>query len=201
MSEKIRCPICGSETAVRKVTEGSKAGRKFHVCKRYPDCTGRVSVRSIANVESRKSLRLLIELVSLTTIFLFLSMIIFSMEQDTISIFGHSFHVNNIYILFWTLGSFSAIFSLVSLVLMFSLSKAKSLGEWIESSQKHPRIFETFWSILWFAVVITFIAGLVDTTNRLSNPTAQQVAFCSGVLIFLVAVIRVITLGSKSKRL
>jgi len=40
--EVIQCPECGSATVVRVVKKGTKAGSKFHVCTRYPDCKGKV---------------------------------------------------------------------------------------------------------------------------------------------------------------
>ena len=84
---------------------------------------------------------------------------------------------------------------------MFFPSKAESLGDVIENSQKHSYAFGVFWPALWFAIVITFVAGLVDTSNRISNPTGRAIAFFSGVIIFLCAAYKIISLGSKRKKL
>lgn len=45
MPEDIKCPIRGSETVLRTATQGPKAGLKFYVCTRYPECKGKVAIR------------------------------------------------------------------------------------------------------------------------------------------------------------
>ena len=40
----IRCPICGSETAIRTAKQGLNAGIQFNVCTRYPECKGKFIV-------------------------------------------------------------------------------------------------------------------------------------------------------------
>ncbi len=42
MAQKVRCPICGSETIERTVVKGPDTGLRFHVCVRFPKCRGRV---------------------------------------------------------------------------------------------------------------------------------------------------------------
>jgi HAE1 family hydrophobic/amphiphilic exporter-1 len=38
----IRCPKCGSSTVIRTSRKGPNAGRRFHVCTRYPECKGKI---------------------------------------------------------------------------------------------------------------------------------------------------------------
>ncbi|MBA7479531.1 hypothetical protein ES707_14965 [subsurface metagenome] len=45
MPVDIRCPICGSETVLRIVKRGLNVGKEFYVCKRYPDCKGKVPMK------------------------------------------------------------------------------------------------------------------------------------------------------------
>jgi hypothetical protein len=40
--EIIKCPICESDTVLRTAKKGPDAGKKFYVCKHYPECKGRV---------------------------------------------------------------------------------------------------------------------------------------------------------------
>ena len=47
MTDDIKCPICGSRTTLRTAKKGPDAGKKFHVCNRYPDCTGRIINREV----------------------------------------------------------------------------------------------------------------------------------------------------------
>jgi ssDNA-binding Zn-finger/Zn-ribbon topoisomerase 1 len=49
MSEDVKCPICGSETAVRTVKKGPNVGRSFHVCNHYPECKGKVEIRGLVS--------------------------------------------------------------------------------------------------------------------------------------------------------
>ena len=44
MTNDIRCPICGSETTIRTAKQGPNVGSQFHVCARYPECKGKVSI-------------------------------------------------------------------------------------------------------------------------------------------------------------
>jgi|GEM_PF-2501813 len=44
-TDDIKCPECGSKTTIRTSTKGPNAGKKFHVCNRYPDCKGKVSIQ------------------------------------------------------------------------------------------------------------------------------------------------------------
>jgi ssDNA-binding Zn-finger/Zn-ribbon topoisomerase 1 len=44
MTDDIKCPKCGSQTTIRTAKKGADAGEKFHVCNRYPDCKGKVSM-------------------------------------------------------------------------------------------------------------------------------------------------------------
>jgi hypothetical protein len=46
-SSNVRCPICGSNTSIRVSKKGSNAGRKFYLCSQYPECNGRIPVRSL----------------------------------------------------------------------------------------------------------------------------------------------------------
>ena len=43
-SKKMQCPMCQSETIMRKVKKGKDIGRRFLVCKNYPICKGRIPV-------------------------------------------------------------------------------------------------------------------------------------------------------------
>jgi SAM-dependent methyltransferase len=43
-AEDIRCPICGSATAVRTAKKGPNAGLPFIVCARYPECKGKIPI-------------------------------------------------------------------------------------------------------------------------------------------------------------
>ena len=38
----VTCPLCGSATSIRKANKGPNAGKRFHVCVRFPDCKGKV---------------------------------------------------------------------------------------------------------------------------------------------------------------
>ena len=49
MAKDIRCPICGSETDIRKVQRGPNAGRTVYLCLRYPKCKGIVEVGPATN--------------------------------------------------------------------------------------------------------------------------------------------------------
>ena len=40
----IKCPLCYSDTSIRTAKRGDNAGRRFHVCVRYPECKGRRNV-------------------------------------------------------------------------------------------------------------------------------------------------------------
>jgi len=40
-AKDVRCPVCGSETTIRTAKKGPNAGRRFHVCNRYPECEGK----------------------------------------------------------------------------------------------------------------------------------------------------------------
>ena len=44
MPEDVKCPICGSETVVRRGKKGLNACKKYHVCLYYPDCKGKVAI-------------------------------------------------------------------------------------------------------------------------------------------------------------
>ena len=159
--------------------------------------SGNISQNHQTQRNPRRNLRLSIDLLSLTTIFLFLSIILFSMKSDTISVIGFNFEVHNFHILFGALGAVSALIALTSLVLMFLPSKAESLAEWIENPHKRKDLFRVFWPILWFGISITFIAGIVDTSNRISDPRDRAIAFFGGIIIYFIAAGRIISLGFK----
>jgi len=55
MPEDLRCPKCGSETVVRIAKKGPNAGRRFHVCIRYPECKERVAIRKQISDEKLKA--------------------------------------------------------------------------------------------------------------------------------------------------
>jgi ssDNA-binding Zn-finger/Zn-ribbon topoisomerase 1 len=42
-SIEIKCPVCGSQTEIRRAKRGIDAGLEFHVCIKYPECKGKVA--------------------------------------------------------------------------------------------------------------------------------------------------------------
>lgn len=54
MHVDIRCPKCGSETVVRTAEKGPNAGRKFHLCIRYPECKGKLAIQKQADSIPKK---------------------------------------------------------------------------------------------------------------------------------------------------
>jgi len=51
----VRCPICGSRTSIRVSKKGPNAGRKFYVCSRYPECNGKIPIKSLKHSISSDS--------------------------------------------------------------------------------------------------------------------------------------------------
>jgi ssDNA-binding Zn-finger/Zn-ribbon topoisomerase 1 len=43
LASDIKCPVCGSETALRTAKKGFDAGKQFYLCNHYPECKGRIS--------------------------------------------------------------------------------------------------------------------------------------------------------------
>ena len=48
VTEDIKCPKCSSETFVRTSKKGPNVGHSFYVCTRYPECTGKVAIETVA---------------------------------------------------------------------------------------------------------------------------------------------------------
>ena len=46
MTKSIRCPKCGSETEIRTAKKGKETGKEFNVCINYPECKGRLPLKS-----------------------------------------------------------------------------------------------------------------------------------------------------------
>jgi len=40
----IKCPVCGSQTAIRPAKKGPNIGKKFYVCVKYPKCKGKTAI-------------------------------------------------------------------------------------------------------------------------------------------------------------
>ena len=50
--EDIKCPKCSSETLIRTSKKGPNVGHSFYVCKRYPECKGKVAIETIGGDRS-----------------------------------------------------------------------------------------------------------------------------------------------------
>ena len=50
--EDIKCPKCSSETFIRTSKKGPNVGHSFYVCKRYPECKGKVAIETIGGDRS-----------------------------------------------------------------------------------------------------------------------------------------------------
>ena len=56
MADEVKCPLCGSETALRTAKKGSNIGEQFYVCERYPECKGKVKYQLIVSDRERARL-------------------------------------------------------------------------------------------------------------------------------------------------
>ena len=121
-------------------------------------------------------LRLLMELFTMTTLFLLSSVILFSEE-------------NNIALV--VLGWIYVAVSLIPLLLMFIPKIAKRFGEWIENHEpttKNQIVRMGFLFLLWLAFSITYFVALTDVTPRL--PEKWQVfGLIAGLFLFVLATI------------
>jgi hypothetical protein len=156
----------------------------------------------------RSELRILVELFSLTTIFLLTGILSFSsffttLQQKTeIHFFNSTFDFNLPYnheVLF-VLGCIYVILGLVSFVLVFLPRQARQMGEWIEFSDSKLNRF--FWSIflplLWIGLNFTFVIGLVDASSKLPGPLWNSISLEVGFSLYIL--ISIILIGRGIRR-
>lgn len=174
-----------------EITILDKEGNKVSSDSSKPESKAQVNQSNL-----RSELRLLFESFSLMSIFLFFSIISFSMKEADREIF--SLNITIPYEVYFALGCIYVALSLFSLFLLYSTQRAKRLGEWLErsSSRLNKVIWKVFWPLLWMAFSITFISGLVDGSNKLQAPW-NYIALLSGFGVYLLASIKIIISGAK----
>ena len=145
---------------------------------------------------SRRDLRLLVELFSLMVVFFFMSAILFSTGDKQVTV---SLTLNIPHEAFYALAIIYIVLSLSSLCLLFLNEQARQAGHWVEQADSTPNRFlwAFFWPLLWAALTVTFLAGLVDVSNRVPA-NWNALTFFGGIFIYLLASVRIITHGIRT---
>jgi hypothetical protein len=140
-----------------------------------------------------RALEIRLEMLSFTTMFLILSILLFSITSDTTQLlpyFNLGINWTNSHFFFWGLGGISALFAVTSLVLVYF--PVQKIEEYIRNWRNHLRSFNMIWKISWFVILITGYVGIIDSANKIQNSPGREIAALVGSIIFLVAAVKVI---------
>lgn len=204
MTTKLDCPAHPHKKLIVVVTV--KDNGDTDVWKGCDECDGNSRLKNeecekppskskSAEINSVKEMEVRVELLSFTTLFLVLGIILFSLNKIEVQFFGHNYSVSYMPVIMYTLGGISICFSITSTVLMYIPSIVEKFEYWTENFRRHLKIFRVVWAFLWFATVVTFVEAIVDTSNRLSDPNGRYFAFVGGTVLFIITAGKLIESG------
>jgi len=144
----------------------------------------------------RKELRLSIELFSIAIMLLLFSIILLSSYFDKIkttklvALGSFNWSITLPYSLYVSLALsiISAVVSFFFVFLMFKPEDAERLGKWVQDSKTRLNrfVFGFYLIIIWMALGITTLEGIVSTSNKLPDATWRSAGFLVGVAIYFI---------------